>query len=48
MSRLLCIRWDAESLVWRVIDMDSREVIESFTHLLDAGWRVQQEERMAS
>ncbi len=47
MSRLLCIRWDAESLVWRVIDMDSREVLESFTHAMDAAWFVQTQERAA-
>jgi hypothetical protein len=46
--RLLCIRWDGEAQTWRVVDMDTREVVDSFTHLLDAGWRVQSEERQPS
>lgn len=45
MSRVLVIQWDAEALTWRVIDVDSREVVESFTHVMDAAWYVQSQER---
>ncbi len=43
--RLLAIRWDETSREWLVVDMDSREVVERFDHLLDAGWYVQSEGR---
>jgi hypothetical protein len=45
--RLLVIRWDGEAQTWRVVDMDTREVVESFVHILDAAWFVQSNERAA-
>lgn len=45
MTRVLVVRWDAEALTWRVVDLDSRVVVESFTHVADAAWFVQTEQR---
>lgn len=45
MNRILVIQWDAEALTWRVLDMDSREVLESFTHVQDAAWFLQSQKR---